>query len=102
MKINYTLVAPNAQPLTKAHPDDAGYDLRARTTQTIQPGERTLIGTGVAVKFPAGTVGMVHSRSGLALKGIAVANAPGGSRCGIHRRNRRNPRKPQQNTVCGA
>jgi len=77
MKINYTLVAPNAKPLTKAHPEDAGYDLRARTTQTIQPGERTLIGTGVAVKFPAGTVGMVHSRSGLALKGIAVANAPG-------------------------
>lgn len=32
MKINYTLVAPNAKPLTKAHPEDAGYDLRARTT----------------------------------------------------------------------
>ena len=62
----------------KAHPRDAGYDLTATVTQTLEPGQRALIPTGLHINLPAGTVGYVCSRSGLAaVHGIAVLNAPG-------------------------
>jgi dUTP pyrophosphatase len=45
---------------------------------TIPPGERKLIQTGVSIALPAGYVGLVHPRSGLAVKhGVTVLNAPG-------------------------
>ena len=45
---------------------------------TLAPGERALIGTGVAVAIPPGMCGLVLPRSGLAIKhGIACVNAPG-------------------------
>jgi len=45
---------------------------------TLAPGERRLIGTGVAVAIPAGMCGLVLPRSGLAIKhGIGCVNAPG-------------------------
>ena len=60
------------------HPGDAGLDLRARETVTLAPGERALVPTGVAIALPAGYVGLVCARSGLALrKGISLVNAPG-------------------------
>lgn len=61
-----------------AKPGDAGADLRSAQALTIQPGERSLVRTGIAIALPAGYVGLVHPRSGLALKnGITVLNAPG-------------------------
>jgi dUTP pyrophosphatase len=61
-----------------AHPGDAGLDLVAREDVTLVPGGRTAVPTGVAVALPAGYVGLVHPRSGLARKhGITVLNAPG-------------------------
>lgn len=57
---------------------DAGFDLRARESVTLAPGERALVKTGVAFALPEGYVGLVHPRSGLAAKhGITVVNAPG-------------------------
>lgn len=57
---------------------DAGFDLRARESVTLAPGERALVKTGVAFALPQGYVGLVHPRSGLAAKhGITVVNAPG-------------------------
>ena len=45
---------------------------------TLAPGERAMIGTGVAVAIPPGLCGLVLPRSGLAIKhGIACVNAPG-------------------------
>jgi dUTP pyrophosphatase len=45
---------------------------------SIDPGGRELVPTGVAIALPAGYVGLVHPRSGLALKhGVTVLNAPG-------------------------
>jgi dUTP pyrophosphatase len=39
---------------------------------------RELVPTGVSIALPAGYVGLVHPRSGLALKhGITVLNSPG-------------------------
>lgn len=61
-----------------AHVGDAGADLRTTIDFRLEPGERKLIPTGVAVALPLGTVGLIHPRSGLAAKhGLTVVNAPG-------------------------
>jgi dUTP pyrophosphatase len=61
-----------------AHPGDAGLDLYAADTTTLQPGERALVPCGIAVAIPSGHVGLVHPRSGLAVDhGLTVLNAPG-------------------------
>ena len=66
---------PLPQP---AHQGDAGVDLRATETVTLEPGERRLIPTGIALAVPEGHVGMVTPRSGLAIRhGISMVNAPG-------------------------
>ena len=61
-----------------AKPGDAGLDLRASEAVTLEPGERRLVPTGVAVAIPDGHAGFVLPRSGLAMqKGVTVLNAPG-------------------------
>lgn len=61
-----------------AHPGDAGADLMAAVDQVLEPGERALVPTGVALALPQGYVGLVHPRSGLAARhGITIVNAPG-------------------------
>ena len=62
----------------RAHRGDAGADLYAAQDLTLAPGERALVGTGIALALPLGTVGLVHPRSGLAAKhGLSVVNTPG-------------------------
>ncbi|MDQ4144553.1 MAG: dUTP diphosphatase [Actinomycetota bacterium] len=57
---------------------DAGLDLHAAETISLEPGERAAVPTGVAVAIPEGYAGFVHARSGRSLKeGLALANAPG-------------------------
>jgi dUTP pyrophosphatase len=69
---------PQAVLPTYAHDGDAGLDLTAVETRTLHPGERAAVGTGLAVAVPPGWVGLVHPRSGRALReGLTVANAPG-------------------------
>ena len=61
-------------------PGAAGMDLRAALDETLvlQPGERRLIPTGLAVEIPEGFEGQVRPRSGLALRyGLGLVNAPG-------------------------
>ena len=61
-----------------ARPGDAGLDLRASEALTLEPGERRLVPTGLAVAIPEGHAGFVLPRSGLAMhKGVTVLNAPG-------------------------
>ena len=61
-----------------AQPGDAGADLRSTEAAVLPAGERKLLPTGVSIALPAGFVGLVHPRSGLAAKhGITVLNAPG-------------------------
>lgn len=68
---------PEMMPLY-AKAGDAGADLRSSSSFTFLPGERKLVGTGVSIALPAGYVGLVHPRSGLATKhGITILNAPG-------------------------
>jgi dUTP pyrophosphatase len=61
-----------------AHDGDAGADLATAESVVIEPGERVLVRTGVALALPSGWVGLVHPRSGLAARhGVTIVNAPG-------------------------
>jgi dUTP pyrophosphatase len=61
-----------------ARPGDAGLDLVAASSVTLAPGERALVGTGIAVAIPEGYAGFVQPRSGLALRhGLGLVNSPG-------------------------
>lgn len=58
----------------------AGMDLCAAISNDIilQPGQRTLIPTGLSIALPEGYEAQVRPRSGLALKnGVTVLNSPG-------------------------
>jgi dUTP pyrophosphatase len=56
----------------------AAVDLRnAGETVTLQPLQRVLIPTGLAIALPAGTEAQIRPRSGLALRqGISIINTP--------------------------
>lgn len=62
----------------RAYSGDAGFDLAACERVELGPGERAIVGTGLAVAIPDGFAGFVQPRSGLASRhGISVVNAPG-------------------------
>jgi dUTP pyrophosphatase len=78
LKIRFQRLAPDAREPERAHPHDAGYDLRAAEDARIAPGERASVGTGLAVAIPGGFAGLVLPRSGLAGRhGVTLPNAPG-------------------------
>ena len=61
-----------------AKPGDAGLDLRSTEDIVIEPGQRALIGTGIALAIPQSYAGFVQPRSGLAIKqGMTLVNTPG-------------------------
>jgi len=69
---------PELPPPSYAHPGDAGADLHAREDVTLAPGERRVVGTGVAIALPEGYAAFVHPRSGLAATyGLTIVNTPG-------------------------
>ena len=78
MTLRFTRLTDAALPPSQAHPGDAGFDLHAAEAAQLGPGERTSVGTGLAVAIPDGLAGLVLPRSGLAARsGITLANAPG-------------------------
>ena len=61
-----------------AHPGDAGADLHTTVDVTLEPGERALVPTGIAIALPPGHVALVHPRSGPAARhGLSIENTPG-------------------------
>ena len=63
-----------------ATPQSAGLDLRANIQQDIvlNPGQRTLVPTGLHIQLPVGYEAHIRPRSGLAIKhGITCLNSPG-------------------------
>jgi dUTP pyrophosphatase len=68
----------NAVVPARAYSGDAGLDLAACEQVELGPGERALVGTGLAVAIPEGYAGFVQPRSGLAARhGLTVVNSPG-------------------------
>ena len=62
----------------RAYAGDAGLDLSSCERVELAPGERALVGTGLAVAIPDGFAGFVQPRSGLAARhGISIVNTPG-------------------------
>ncbi len=57
--------------------EDAGMDLHAVESVVIEPGERKLVSTGLAIELPPGYEAQLRPRSGHALKyGITLPNSP--------------------------
>ena len=59
---------PGAYMPERAHKTDAGLDLKSPHDVFIMPGGNATINTGVHIQLPAGTVGMLKSKSGLNVK----------------------------------
>jgi dUTP pyrophosphatase len=78
VRVGLTRLDPGMPVPRYAHPGDAGADLATSEDCELAPGERRLVGTGIAIALPEGWVGLVHPRSGLAARaGLTIVNAPG-------------------------
>jgi len=78
VQVLITRIDPSVPLPTYAKGGDAGADIVTRVDVTLQPGERALVPTGIAIALPDGYVALVHPRSGLAIKhGVTMVNAPG-------------------------
>jgi dUTP pyrophosphatase len=79
MRISIQRLHPSAILPRYAHgpTEDAGMDLHAVESVTLEPGRPGLVPTGIAIELPPGYEAQVRPRSGLALKhGITMPNAP--------------------------
>jgi len=71
-------VREDARLPERAYAGDAGLDLATCERLVLEPGERAVASTGLAVAIPEGYAGFVQPRSGLAVRhGIALVNSPG-------------------------
>lgn len=78
VKVLLTRLDPEINVPAYAALGDAGADLSTAEDVTLPPGERAVVGTGIAIALPEGYAGFVHPRSGLAARvGLGVVNAPG-------------------------
>jgi dUTP pyrophosphatase len=78
IEIQITRLRDEAVLPARAYVGDAGLDLAACERRELGPGERAVVGTGLAVAIPAGHAGFVTPRSGLAVEhGITIVNTPG-------------------------
>jgi dUTP pyrophosphatase len=78
IELPITRLRPDAIVPERAYDGDAGLDLASCERVELGPGERALVGTGLAVAIPEGYAGFVQPRSGLAARhGLSVVNSPG-------------------------
>ena len=78
MDVAARLLTKTARMPSRAHDDDAGFDLYADQGLILEPGRRATVRTGVALALPPGSAGLVVPRSGIAARnGISVVNGPG-------------------------
>ena len=79
MKIRIQRVREDAELPHYAHGpnEDAGMDLRAVETVTLEPGVPRAVPTGLKIELPPGFEAQIRPRSGLALKhAITLPNSP--------------------------
>jgi dUTP diphosphatase len=78
IELDVLRVREGARVPDRAYTGDAGLDLATCEPLALEPGERALVPTGIAVAIPEGYAGFVQPRSGLAARhGIALVNSPG-------------------------
>lgn len=78
LSVSIKRLDPSVELPSYAYEGDAGLDLRANEDVVIEPYQRVLISTGLAIAIPNGYAGFVQPRSGMALKqGLSIANTPG-------------------------
>jgi len=66
--LNIKLLSSNATTPTRAYGVSAGLDIYAAETVVIEPQEKILLATDIAVDIPEGYVGLLTSRSGVSSK----------------------------------
>lgn len=62
------LLSDNATMPERHHDTDAGYDIYAAETKILEPQEKALVATDLAINIPKGYVGLLTSRSGVSSK----------------------------------
>jgi dUTP pyrophosphatase len=77
ININVKRLSDSAKIPTYAHIGDAGADLYASEDFVLPEKSAGAVPTGIAMEINEGYVGYINPRSGLAMKGITVMNAPG-------------------------
>jgi len=77
MKVNVVKLSDSAKIPTYAHAGDAGADLYASEDFSLPRHSAGAVPTGIAMEIPREYVGYINPRSGMAMKGITVMNAPG-------------------------
>ncbi len=69
MKLKIKKLHSDAVFPSYAKKGDAGMDIFASETLTLNPGERGLVKTGISMEFPEGYVFLVWDKSGISTKG---------------------------------
>jgi len=78
MRLPIKRLDPDLPLPSYAHVGDAGLDLRSAVDVVLEPLQRALVPTGIAIAIPPGHAGFVQPRSGLALNyGLSFPNTPG-------------------------
>jgi dUTP pyrophosphatase len=67
VRVEIKVEGPGALP-SYATDGSAGADLRALADAVLEPGQRAAVPTGVRLQIPAGYVGLIWPRSGLAVR----------------------------------
>ena len=76
-KVKFIKRVPDAKMPEYAKQGDSGADLFSVEDVFIPIGKHALIDTGISVQLPPGYEAQIRSRSGLALRGVQVANGIG-------------------------
>lgn len=76
MKVRIKRLYEDAKLPTKAHADDAGFDLYAHS-KTYDDEGNVVYGVGVAFEIPKGYVGLLFPRSSNAKKDLLLSNSVG-------------------------
>ncbi len=77
VRLEFSKIHPEAKLPTYGSQEAACFDFYACKRTIISHREVTVVPTGLTVKIPAGHMLEVRPRSGLASKGVFLANAPG-------------------------
>ena len=77
MKVRFKKLFDDAVAPSKAHGNDAGYDLTAYTVSEDRKRNIVTYGTGIAVEIPDGYVGLIFPRSSVYKHQLELANCVG-------------------------